>query len=187
MGEVQAKDRAAAAAAQWRDERPDIDASAMELVGRLAELALVIGRDHVQPLFSDLGLGSGEFDVLATLRRSGAPYALTPTALYEAAMMSSGGMTARLDRLEQAGLIARQPHPSDRRGTLVALTPAGLALIDRALPLHVANLERVLAPLGAAQRRQLGELLTRWLAGLQSGGEPAASRRRASAAGRPTA
>jgi DNA-binding MarR family transcriptional regulator len=100
-----------------------MDTSAMQLVGQLGTVAQLMARDWLNPLFAEHGLQPGEFDVLATLRRSGAPHALTPTALYEAAMLSSGGMTNRIDRLEAAGLIERRKHPTDRRGVLVALTP----------------------------------------------------------------
>lgn len=167
-------DRAGTAAAQWRRERPDIDPFPMEVLGRLGEAAQVIGRDHLQPLFTEHGLQAGEFDVLATLRRAGAPYALTPTALYEVLMLSSGGMTSRIDRLEKAGYIARRKHPTDRRGTLVELTADGLALIEALLPVHVANERAVLAGLTAPEQRQLNALLAKLLAGLAGDGEPAA-------------
>src|SRR5438128_2344827 len=137
-------DRAELAFMQWRKERPEIDPFPMAVLGRLAEAAHLIMRDRVGPLFARFGLQPGEFDALATLRRSGAPFALTPTALYEAAMMSSGGMTSRIDRLEKAGLVERLTHPTDRRGTLVALTAKGRALIDEAVEAHVANEKEVL-------------------------------------------
>lgn len=162
-------DRAGTAAAQWRRERPDIDPFPMEVVGRLWEAGQVISRDHIQPLFEAHGLQAGEFDVLATLRRAGAPHALTPTALYEVLMLSSGGMTNRIDRLEKAGLIARRKHPTDRRGTLVELTAAGLALIDGMLAAHVANERAALAALSGAEQAQLNTLLAKLLAGLAPG------------------
>jgi DNA-binding MarR family transcriptional regulator len=157
-------DRAAKAAQQWADERPDLDTEAMVLLGRLGEAALVIARDRLNPLFASLGLQPGEFDVMATLRRSGAPYALTPTDLYEAAMISSGSMTNRIDRLEKAGLVARRPNPADKRGTLVGLTAEGLALIDRAVEAHVANQQAAVAGLEPVERRQLSQLLEKLLA-----------------------
>ena len=163
---VDGMDRAAQAVAQWQRERPDIDAFPMEVLGRLAELVQVVLRDRLNPVFAEFGLQQGEFDVLATLRRSGAPYALTPTALCEAAMISSGGMTARIDRLEKAGLIERQKHPSDRRGTLVALTPKGSALIDGLLPRHIEAERRVLVPLTEDEQRILNRLLAKLIAGL---------------------
>lgn len=165
------QDRAQLAAEQWQQQRPDLDGFSMAVIGRLGELSQVISRDHLLPFFAEHGLQAGEFDLLATLRRSGEPYALMPTALYESAMISSGGMTSRIDRLEKAGLIERRKHPSDRRGVLVALTPKGFELIDNMLDAHVANLQRVLAGLTAVEQQKLHELTGKLLAGLgaQSG------------------
>ena len=160
------QDRAQLAAEQWQQQRPDLDAFAMAVIGRLGELTQVISRDHLQPFFAEHGLQAGEFDLLATLRRAGEPYALMPTALYESAMISSGGMTSRIDRLEKAGLIERRKHPSDRRGVLVALTPAGFELIDGMLAAHVTNLQRVLSELTADEQRTLHALTGKLLAGI---------------------
>ena len=152
-------DRAAKAVEQWNRERPELDVSPMAVLGRLNEAASLIARDRLAPLFASFGLQSGEFDVLATLRRSGSPYALTPTALYEATMVTSGAMTNRLDRLETAGLILRAPHPSDRRGIVVQLTEKGLTLIDAAVTAHVANEHQILAGLTHAEQETLSQLL----------------------------
>ena len=134
----------------------------MLVLGRLAECALVITRDRINPLFAEFGLQPGEFDVLATLRRSGAAQGLTPTALYEDMMISSGSMTNRIDRLESAGLVG-VPNPGDGRATLVRLTRAGLKLIDRAVVAHVRNQAEVLSPLDATEQRQLADLLGKLL------------------------
>lgn len=158
--------RAQFAAEQWQRELPQLDTRAMQVVGQLGTVAQLMARDWLNPLFAEHGLQPGEFDVLATLRRSGAPYALTPTALYEAAMLSSGGMTNRIDRLETAGLIERQKHPTDRRGVLVALTSEGKELIDKLVLLHVANEQRMLAALTAREQTQLGQLLAKLLQGM---------------------
>ncbi|SOC90299.1 DNA-binding transcriptional regulator, MarR family [Rhizobium sp. AN5] len=160
-------DAASAAAEQWRKERPDIDPFPMELLGRLGEIALLIMRDRLTPFFMEHGLQSGEFDVLATLRRSGAPYELTPTRLYESAMLSSGGMTARIDRLEREGLVERRRHPTDRRGVLVALTPIGVSLIDKMLAQHVENERIALAGLTVAEQQQFNALSIKLLEGLR--------------------
>ena len=152
-------DRAAKAIEQWKRERPDLDVSPMAVLGRLNEASSLIARERLAPLFARFGLQAGEFDVLATLRRSGQPYALTPTALYEATMVTSGAMTNRLDRLEKAGLILRGPHPNDRRGIVVQLTEKGLALIDETVTAHVANEHEILAGLTAAERETLSHLL----------------------------
>ncbi|TIT78469.1 MAG: MarR family transcriptional regulator [Mesorhizobium sp.] len=149
-------DRAARAIEQWRRERPDLDVSPMGVIGRLNEAASLISRERLAPLFARFGLQQGEFDVLATLRRSGAPYALTPTELYEATMVTSGAMTARLDRLEKAGLIRRAPHPSDRRGVVVELTAKGLALVEH----------QILAGLTGQDRDMLARLLEKLIGSL---------------------
>ena len=154
-------DRAAKAVEQWKRERPDLDVSPMLVLGRLNEASSLVARERLAPLFARFGLQAGEFDVLATLRRSGQPYALTPTALYEATMVTSGAMTNRLDRLEKAGLILRGPHPNDRRGIVVQLTENGLALIDEALTANVANEHEILAGLTVAERDTLAGLLAK--------------------------
>ena len=164
-------DRAQQAEEEWRRERPDIDAGVMATVGRLLEAAQLMERDKLAPLAAQFGLQKGEFDVIATLRRSGTPYRLMPTELYEGLMLSSGAMTSRLDRLERSGLIERLPSPSDRRSVLVQLTPAGLALIDKVLPLHVANEQQALAVLTAGEQGQLNQLLAKLISGLRAKGE----------------
>ena len=159
-------DRADLAVEQWARERPDLPSLPMAVLGRLSEAAERVMRDHLDPLFADAGLQSGEFDVLATLRRSGAPSMLSPTRLYEAAMISSGGMTARLDRLERAGLIERRPDPNDRRGKLIALTQKGRDVIDATITRHVANEQRLLAALTPAEQEKLNALLKKLITGL---------------------
>jgi DNA-binding MarR family transcriptional regulator len=152
--------------AQWRRERPDVDTSALALLGRLfraahlADLALAKG-------LAGHGLQPGWFDLLAALRRAGPPHELKPTDLMEATMLSSGGMTKRLDRLVEAGLVKRRPDPDDRRGTLVRLTRKGRASIDRALETHISNEERLLRLLNAAERRSLDRALRRLLSSLE--------------------
>jgi DNA-binding MarR family transcriptional regulator len=159
-------DRADVAVEQWGRERPDLPALPMALFGRLSDAAERVLRDHMNPLFAEAGLQPGEFDVLATLRRSGEPYMLSPTRLYEAAMISSGGMTNRLDRLERAGLVERRPDPNDRRGKLIALTTAGKRVIDETIGRHVANEERLLSVLTPAEQEKLNALLRKLIAGL---------------------
>jgi DNA-binding MarR family transcriptional regulator len=159
-------DRADAAIAQWARERPELPSLPMAMFGRLLEAAERVTRDHLNLLFAKAGLQSGEFDVLATLRRSGDPYMLSPTSLYEAMMISSGGMTNRLDRLERAGLIERRPDPNDRRGKLIALTAAGRRVIDETLTRHVANEERLMSVLSTAEQEKLNALLKKLITGL---------------------
>ena len=159
-------DRASRAFEQWQRERPDLDGLAMALFGRLAEAAQRVARDHLNPLFQAQGLAPGEFDVLATLRRSGPPYALSPTALYDATMVTSGAMTGRIDRLEKAGWVVRAPDPEDRRGVLVSLTGAGRTLTDEVVTRHVANEVRLLAGLSRREQETLADLLGKLLATL---------------------
>lgn len=154
------------ASAQWRKERPDLDVESMALLGRVKEATQLVLRDHLEPMFVANGLHPGEFDVLATLRRAGAPYALTPTALYEASMVTSGAMTGRIDRLAREGLIERAQNPEDRRGTLVKLSEAGFALVDRMMTEHVANEVRILAGLTRAEQERLSALLAKLIATL---------------------
>ncbi|MNE05053.1 HTH-type transcriptional regulator MhqR [compost metagenome] len=159
-------DRASRAAAQWAVQRPEMDMLPMEALGRLHEASIVVARERQAPLYARYGLQQGEFDALATLRRSGASEGLTPTALFEAAMMSSGGMTARIDRLEKAGLVARGPHPTDRRATLVRLTDKGFDLIETIMPEHEEAARDILAPLSLDEQKTLNALLARLIGGL---------------------
>lgn len=159
-------DRASRAAAQWAVQRPDMDMLPMEALGRLHEASILVARERQAPLYARYGLQQGEFDALATLRRSGAPEGLTPTALFEAAMMSSGGMTARIDRLEKAGLVERRPHPTDRRATLVRLTDKGFNLIEAIMPRHEETARDILAPLSLDEQKALNALLARLIGGL---------------------
>ncbi|MCE9665506.1 MarR family transcriptional regulator [Halomonas sp. M5N1S17] len=153
------------AIAQWQQEMPELDLLPMEVVGYLKTMQSLT-QERLQSFFKEYGLQAGEFDVLATLRRSGAPYRLGPTQLFETLMISSGGMTSRLDRLEKAGLIRRSPNPEDRRGTLVSLTEEGLELMNRMVPRHVENEARMLAALSHEEQRALSELLGKLLEGL---------------------
>ena len=159
-------DRADLAVEQWARERPDLRTLPMALFGRLNEAAERVMREHMNPLFARAGLQGGEFDVLATLRRAGPPYTLSPTRLYEATRISSGGMTDRLDRLERSGLVVRRPDPKDRRGRLIVLTEPGKRLIDATLGLHAANQERLLLSLSEAEQETLDKLLKKLIAGL---------------------
>jgi DNA-binding MarR family transcriptional regulator len=148
--------------AQWAAARPDLELEPMALVGRLGRLT-ALGTAVVEAGLARHGLKLGEFDVLASLRRAGEPYELTPGALVRQLMLSSGAMTNRIDRLEAAGWVRRAPDPTDRRGVVVALTAAGLALVDRAVTDHVETEAGLLAPLTAAERGTLDRLLRKLL------------------------
>jgi DNA-binding MarR family transcriptional regulator len=150
---------------QWRQERPDLDTSPMGVIGRVSRLSRQL-EQRLDPVFARHGLEQGLFDVLATLRRSGEPYRMRPADLAASVMLTSSGITKRLDRLETAGLVERHPDPQDRRGLLIELTPAGRELIDAALADHVEAEHRLLAALGPAEREQLAGLLRILLLGL---------------------
>jgi len=156
----------------WRRERPGLDLSGMAVVARLLRVAHRF--DEAQDeFFAALGLKPGWLDVLAALRRSGEPYTLTPTRLAEEALISTAGMTNRLDRLEQAGLVNRLPDPEDRRGILVELTADGRDLVDSAVDAHRGLTRRLLAGLDAGEREELDRLLKGLLGPLDSGESPA--------------
>jgi DNA-binding MarR family transcriptional regulator len=143
---------------QWGKERPDLDHSPVAVVGRLARLALLFER-RLEENFKRHGLQGAMYDVLATLRRNGEPFCLTPTQLQAEMMLSSGATTHRIDLLEERGLVRRTADPSDRRGTLVRLTPEGKALVDEVVETHLETERALLAGLSATQRRELSKLL----------------------------
>jgi DNA-binding MarR family transcriptional regulator len=143
---------------QWRRERPDLDVTATGILGRISRLAVLVEKE-MDKVFRPHGLTSADFIVLAALRRSGKPYQLTSKALSCAMMVTSGGTTKRVDRLESRGLIRRDPDPADRRGTLVTLTDQGLATIDTIETEHVANEKQLVAGLSPKQRDTLANLL----------------------------
>jgi DNA-binding MarR family transcriptional regulator len=147
--------------AQWAVERPDLDVAPQGLIGRLHRLAARLTEELVA-VYAEFGLGEGEFDVLATLRRSGAPYELTPGDLAASTMVSSGAITKRVDRCVERGLVSRRVGDRDARGRVVALTAEGLDLIDRAFTAHMANEHRLVTPLGEIERARLAHLLQVW-------------------------
>jgi DNA-binding MarR family transcriptional regulator len=143
---------------QWQRERPDLDTSPIGVIGRVSRLSREIER-RLEPVYAACGLEPGWYDVLATLRRAGPPYRLRPTDFAASLMLTSSGTTKRLDRLEAAGHIAREPDPTDRRGVLIRLTAKGRGLIDQAAVKHLANERRILSGLTPAEQRQLADLL----------------------------
>ena len=149
----------------WRRERPDLDPSPIGVIGRISRLAREL-EARLEVVYREHGLEQGWHDVLATLRRSAPSYRVRATDLTEALMLTSSGTTKRLDRLERAGLIAREPDPADRRGTLIALTDAGRSLIDSVTEAHLANERRLLEALSAREQEQLAGLLRKLRLGL---------------------
>lgn len=151
---------------EWRRQRPDLDPAAKEITGRIIRLASLFQQAYGDT-FTPLGLNEGDYGILAPLRRAGAPYTLTPTELAKHRMISSGGMTAALDRLERKGLLERLPNPADRRGSLVRLTENGLEVINRAMSEHVLTEARLVAGLKPAEQDALRLLLRKLLRSLE--------------------
>ncbi|MQY26190.1 MarR family winged helix-turn-helix transcriptional regulator [Nocardia aurantia] len=143
--------------AQWQRERPELDLEAMAILGRLGRM-YQLGERAIESVFTAHGLGRGEFDVLAALRRAGEPFELNPSVLADTLMLSRAGMTSRLDRLESAGLVRRIADAGDRRAVRVALTAAGRERIDIVVAAHTRNETALLSVLSAPDRRELDRL-----------------------------
>ncbi len=143
---------------QWGRERPDLDVTPMGIIGRISRVEQLID-EQMKAVCSKFNLERWGFDVLASLRRAGKPYQLTPTQLYNSLMLTSGAMTNRVDRLEAAGLVERLHDPADRRGVLVSLTKDGLKLIDRAVTTHMEVEETMLSSFSFSDRKKFAELL----------------------------
>ena len=150
---------------QWRQERPDLDLAAMGPLSRLWQVSALLAPE-VDKVLARHGLRRGEFDVLTALRRAGEPYTLIPSELAETLMMSRAGMTNRVDRLEEAGLVERTLDPSDRRSFLVALTKQGRAVIDETMTEHADNLKRLVSGLTPQELDALDVALRTLLRGL---------------------
>ncbi|MQS06355.1 MarR family winged helix-turn-helix transcriptional regulator [Streptomyces alkaliphilus] len=156
---------------QWARERPDLDASPMSVIGRVSRLSRLLGRAVAEHL-AEQGVETWEFDVLATLRRSGPPFTLSPGELAASAMIGGAALTHRADRLVERGLITREVDPANRRRVLITLTPEGLELVDRLVAAHLAHEERLLAALAPGERGAAADLLRRLLVSLGDTGRP---------------
>lgn len=148
---------------QWAAVRPDLDTAPMAVFGRIYRIAKAVG-EGVERAYNGYGISRGEFDVIATLRRSGAPYTLSPRQLSATLMLTTGGMTGRLDKLEKAGLLTRSPDPHDRRGLQVTLTDRGLALADEAVSAGLAVHRQALEGFDPEEVEQLSGILRKLLA-----------------------
>ncbi len=144
--------------AAWQFERPDLDVAPFHILSRVTRLArhLDIARREA---FAAHDLETGEFDVLTALRRSGAPYHLSPSQLIALTLVTSGTMTNRIDRLEGKGLVERLPDPNDGRGVIVHLTNAGKATVDEALTDLLDRERLLLDSVSIEQQRVLADLL----------------------------
>ncbi len=150
----------------WRRERPDVDLRPQQVIGRLHRVANHL-TDELVTVYERHGLTEGEFDVLATLRRTGPPYERSPGDLVAHTLVTSGGMTKRLDRLERAGLVTRRVSDTDARARVVALTERGRAVVDAAFTDHMANERRLLDALDPADADTLERILRTWLRALE--------------------
>jgi DNA-binding MarR family transcriptional regulator len=148
---------------EWARERPDIDVRPQGVIGRLHRVGMHLTESIVE-IYARHGLGEGEFDVLAALRRAGPPFERVPGELAAHTMVTTGAVTKRVDRLERAGLVARRVGEHDSRSRVVALTEKGRHVIDEAFTEHMANERRLLDGLSDTQVDQLESLLTIWLA-----------------------
>jgi DNA-binding MarR family transcriptional regulator len=147
----------------WARERPDLDLGAVGVFSRISRLAHHLDRAR-RAAFTAHEIESWEFDVLAALRRAGAPYELSPGRLLRATLVTSGTMTNRVDRLADRGFVERHPDPDDRRGVIVRLTREGKAAVDGAFTALIVAEKALLAELPAADQKTLAGLLRRLLA-----------------------
>lgn len=152
--------------AQWQTERPQLNTLPMGIMGRMMRLS-----KHLEVAVAEVhkryGLKMGEFDVLATLLRSGEPYRLTPSELHGSMMLTSGAMTNRLDKLEQKGLVHRLHSIADRRSIEVQLSDDGLDLVNELVIEHVKIQEALVEGLSGAEQEQLTQLLKLWLSNFE--------------------
>jgi DNA-binding MarR family transcriptional regulator len=164
---AQARDEVDDLVAAWQAERPDLDVKPLQVLSRVSRLARHLDRAR-RAAFAGHDLEPWEFDVLAALRRQGSPYELSPGALLRTTLVTSGTMTNRVDRLEQAGLVRRRPDPEDKRGVLVTLTAAGQTRVDAALADLLESEQALLASLPEDSRQTLADLLSILLAPLDA-------------------
>jgi DNA-binding MarR family transcriptional regulator len=155
--------------AEWAREQPELDTSAIALIGRVMRASRLLQLE-VERSLGMFDLTVNEFNALNALRRAGPPHKLSPTDVGVSLLFSSGGLTKLLERLESRGLIAREPNPDDGRGVMVALTPAGRELQEEAMAAHQLNEERLLTPLTKTERERLNAILRDLLVTLEGGG-----------------
>ena len=160
-------DRIVHALSLWKAQKPDLEADEMLMIGRLINCSIQ-AFNHLDALYESYGINRGEFDVLATIRRNGAPYQLSPTDIFSTLMISSGTMTNRLQQLEKKGLVRRCCNPIDARSSLVELSNDGLKLIDQLIYDHVALEKQMNELLSPEVRQQVTDGLGEWLEKLKA-------------------
>lgn len=153
--------------AEWRRQRPELDTSPLEILGRIQRLSTHLLRISEANL-SGIGLTWETFSLIATLRRSGPPFALRPTDIYRQSLLTSGTVTKRIDNVERMGLVERIRDGKDRRSIIVRLTPAGRAAADRAMQLHMDAMADAVSALTRDQRAETAALLSKLLLSVES-------------------
>lgn len=143
---------------QWHEQRPDLDASPMLVVGRIHRLGQLLDA-ALRPTFAGADLGQGDFDVLAALRRAGPSFSRTAGELRESLMVTSGAVTKQVDRLAARGLVSREASPDDARVRRITLTDAGVVLVDELIEVHLDTERRLLSCLSAQQVSRLASNL----------------------------
>jgi DNA-binding MarR family transcriptional regulator len=151
---------------QWKREQPDLDTSSMETIGRTLRIQFLFSA-RMRRVLSRYDIDPGGFDMLATLRRSGPPYRMTPTRLYKELVLTSGAVTHRMDALEKAGLIERRTDPQDRRSMLACLTVEGRQLVEAAMRDHMAEEAAAAGCLTQREHKTLAQLLKKILLELE--------------------
>jgi len=151
---------------RWRSSRPSIDTGPLEVTGRLSRIGPLLGRRQ-EAVFSRFGVNRGEVGALSALRVTGPPHRLSPTRLGKGLMMSSAGMTSRIDRLERRGFVRRLPDPDDRRGVLIELTDQGRETVDAAVAALTTSDRQLVERLDPSEFAQLEALLRKFLEGLE--------------------
>jgi len=152
--------------AAWRDARPELEVDAIRITGRLSRIGPLLAKRQ-ESVFGRLGLNRGEVGALSALRVAGQPHRLSPTRLARGLMLSSAGVTSRIDRLERRGLVRRLPDPDDRRGVIVELTDEGLEVVDAAVAALAINDRQLLERLDAKEITELEAILRKLLSGLE--------------------
>lgn len=150
----------------WDEARPDLAVGTLQVTARLSRIGAHLARRQ-EEVFSRSGLSRGEVGALSALRIAGPPYRLSPTRLARGLMMSSAGVTSRIDRLERRGFVRRLPDPNDRRGVIIELTDEGLEVVDDAVAANSASDRQLLERFDAQEIAQLENLLRKLLSALE--------------------
>ena len=150
----------------WTAARPELEIGALQVTGRLSRIGPLLAKRQ-ESVFSRFGLNRGEVGALSALRISGPPHRLSPTRLGRGLMLSSAGVTSRIDRLERRGLVRRLPDPDDRRGVIVELTDQGLEVVDAAVAAVSISDRQLLERLDPKEIAQLEPILRKLMSGLE--------------------